>query len=240
MEANSLNNYFDHIFIISRCINFDRRKYMDKQLQILGVHNYSYWYVPDYDFENSLIFKKRDMQIGHQRCTFGHYSLWKTCYELKYNHILVLEDDTEFIKNIDIYNKLLEEFNHKKSQSDIYLFDYLFEIYDNFKFYLLSDNYYVNQNGLEYLIRKHEKYYMPSDQYFFQQLNSTKYISFSYINSWYGKNDEIIDTTVILDEKDLAIRLNVSSQFLSIQPDKPYDFINKELYINNEHNSTQI
>ena len=24
------NEYFDHIFVISRCINFDRRKFIDK------------------------------------------------------------------------------------------------------------------------------------------------------------------------------------------------------------------
>lgn len=40
----TLNNYFDHIFIISACKSFKRRENMDIQMKLINCDKYSYWY----------------------------------------------------------------------------------------------------------------------------------------------------------------------------------------------------
>ena len=202
------NKYFEHIFVISRCKNFERRKNLDKELERIGITNYQYWYMPDYDFKNSLIFKfgYKNMPISRQRCNFAHYSLWKTCYELNYNYILIIEDDAKFIDDLQKINEALE--NYKKQEYNIYMLDYaLNEIDKNSSEYLinylLGTCYVVNTKGLEYLIRCHEKYNIQIDHYFLKF--NKKYIE---INSHYFYFD--ISIPLYFDEKDISTNLEVS------------------------------
>ena len=161
------SKYFDHIYIITSCQNIDRQQKMDQKLKKLGITNYQYWWVPNYDFNNSLIFKETDLLFGHARTTFGHYSLWKVCYERQLKNVLILEDDLCFLKDINNIEEMLELYYSKRDKTDIYLFDYInyssIDINeDNYKnklqlYYLCSCYTLINNNSFEYLINLHEK-----------------------------------------------------------------------------------
>lgn len=248
----TLNNYFDHIFIISACKSFKRRENMDIQMKLINCDKYSYWYGPAYDFSNSKIFKENTnvTKLSYLRCSFAHYSLWKTCYELEYDNVLILEDDTMFLKNIDKCYKILDKFYNKKNNSDIYLFDYVFnnlslnsitfeDINIRIDKYLLGDNYYVNKKGLEYLIKMHEKMNYVCDMYFDKIIdldtgqsininNRFLYLKYSYFD---GCTNAIFEYDT--NNNIPFIKLNVSDERLSIQQDKEYDDnLDKNLYNN--------
>ena len=210
------NKYFDHIFVISRCINFDRRKNIDKQFTKLGITNYQYWYVPDYDLEHSKVFKYDSKKlIEQQRCTLGHYTLWKICYELKYDNILIFEDDIIFEDNLDLIQNMLDEY--AKSNSDIYLFDYKLRHSQNeYSDYLSTAAYYINQKGLKYIIKQHEYYNSLSDQYWFKF--NTDFID---IDKGYNIFVTITPNYKInfhFDKEDLETKLNISSIRFCKQP----------------------
>lgn len=228
-----MNRYFEHIFIVSACKFTERRQYMDKQMEYLGVKDYTYWYVPDYNFTNSLIFKDNPaIDDAHKRCIFGHYSLWKICYELGYDNVLIIEDDAKFISNISEYNRILKEFDDNRNLSNIYLFDYIdFDIYENnidAHAYMLCTCYYVNNKGLKYLIDKHETYNMHCDSYFVKSNNplpdsdNNDLIITNVENNGYTYN-------IRFNNDDILGMVNVASKRLCIQCDKEY--INKKINI---------
>lgn len=152
------NKYFNHIFVITRCSSFDRRKKLDSYFKEIGITNYQYIYNPDEDFSgNSKIFKANeiDIMIGHQRTSFAHYMLWKICYELNYNKVLICEDDINFIDNQDILYNMLELYYQKSLINDIYMFDYVLSYNsEDFCRYFMGSCYAVNNYGLKYLIKK--------------------------------------------------------------------------------------
>ena len=243
----TLNNYFDHIFIISACKNFKRRENMDIQMKLINCDKYSYWYGLQYDFSsNSKIFKENtNANLSHLSCSFAHYSLWKTCYELEYDNVLILEDDTMFLKNIDKCYEILDNFYNEKNNSDIYLFDYVFidsitfEVNIRIDKYLLGDNYYVNRKGLEYLIKMHEKMNYNCDTYFDKiiDLNTGQNIKYENNKVLYLKYHYFNGAKFAIFEYDTNnnipfIKLNVSDERLSIQQDKEYDNLDKNLYNN--------
>ena len=161
------NKYFDHIYVISWCQNFDRRKHIDEQFKKLGITNYQYWYMASYDLENSKIFKPgvEILNIHRKRSSLSHYTLWKTCYELEYDNILIIEDDAEFIDDLTKIQEMLELYIN--TDSDIYMFDYIYNTSNEYLTdYLFATCYAVHRYGLQYLIKQHEKYNIQCDHYF--------------------------------------------------------------------------
>lgn len=237
-----MDKIIDHIFIISRCSNFKRRKYLDKQLSYLGITNYQYWYVPDFDFDNSNIFKKlygEKISLSNRRTSIGHYFLWKMCNDLEYDNILIIEDDVEFIKDLNIYKKIIDDFNEVKHKFDIYMFDY-FKDYNYSHIidkYIFADCYFVNRNGLKFLINQHERYNLIVDHYFYDfSKNDNEYLCI--LNDFFG-------TKLIFLKEDKEMKLGISPIHLCIEPSK-YEELklykesidNPELYYKIEDDNT--
>lgn len=224
------NKYFDHIYIISRCKNFDRRQKLDEQLSKICLTNYKYWYVPDYEFTNSKLFLSNDyLTDSNKRCTMGHYSLWKITYELNYDNILIIEDDAAFLKDLSKIIEVLDEFEKNKSNSDIYMFDYAhYDDVEQIISYLLTTIYYVNRTGLEYLISMHETYNIAADNYFIDFYKMKDYDDdfIIYYSVYPGKCT--IDLLITKDKG--KMNLKVSKTHLAIQQDKPYQNVDKSLY----------
>ena len=175
------NKYFDHIYVISWCQNFDRRKHIDEQFKKLGITNYQYWYMASYDLENSKIFKPgvEILNIHRKRSSLSHYTLWKTCYELEYDNILIIEDDAEFIDDLTKIQEMLELYIN--TDSDIYMFDYIYNTSNEYLTdYLFATCYAVHRYGLQYLIKQHEKYNIQCDHYFFDLNKNYIFITTNY------------------------------------------------------------
>jgi hypothetical protein len=215
------DSYFDHIYVISRCKNFNRRNIINYQCKKLNIRNYNYWYVPDYDFNNKDSKYFVDHSNTHelastQRATFGHYTLWKTCYELNYDNVLIIEDDALFIDDESIISNALN--TYKKNNYDIYMFDYwnVYETPDMIG-YILSTCYCANKKGLEYLINMNEKYYLYTDCYFYKFKDHIK-----NLNEYSFYHDCFKDVKITLNNEYLNLKFEVSPEKICYQNDKNY------------------
>ena len=152
--------YFDHIFILSRCSNFDRRGKLNQELKRIGLYDYvTYLYQPDSELLTYDGYKNPYMTKAKVRCNYAHYSCIKMAYELNYDNILICEDDIVFYKDINKIKELLEEFYNNRDNYNIYLFDYISK--EDQKI-LMDENegngvlcagcYYLDIKGMKYLI----------------------------------------------------------------------------------------
>jgi len=85
------------------------------------------WYVLNYQ-------KNKYLYTAAFDCFLNHYSIIKTAYNRGVNSILVMEDDINFIDDIDCIK---------------YVFDHIPEDYDIIKFYNLHDCMYVSEVTIE-------------------------------------------------------------------------------------------
>ena len=207
------NKYFDHIYIISKSTNNSRREKLLPELNRVDLDNFK-WY---YTFENKLL------QVPHtenyynpnnttyKQVKFSHYSLIKTCYELGYNDILIFEDDIRFLKDISQIQKILDDFENKKSNIDIYLFDYYNDNNDKFMYYF-ADCYYLNRKAMEYVIYMMENYEFVIDEIWFYNFD------FSYI--FWNRSPEYDPIYIDFLEKFRTLKIGVPEDIhLCIQQD---------------------
>ena len=221
------DKYFDHIFVLSACKNFERRKVLEKEFDRIGLTNFIYMYQPeskllDYSRANKL----SDTYVGvdgynRVRCKYVHYNCIKTAYELGYDHICILEDDNIFLKDIDVIQHELDVFLKKRENINIYLFDYV----NFFNTYFFANFYYLNRFGMEYMIYMLETYKNNMNDHFF------------FSNDLLKLNNGIIYTIygIIIVPVEFVNNLNfgLSSTWLSTQSDKTEfnnHIINKNLY----------
>ncbi len=223
------NKYFDHIYVISRCKNFDRRNHIDYIFDKIGITNYTYWYVPDFNFKDSKIFKENKYitKESRRRCAFGHFSCWKCLYELDYDNILIVEDDASILYNEESIQEILDEFEQKKDISDIYMFDNIFYSGDDFaNLYYIGTMYYCNRKGLDYLIRQHEKYNIMNDLYFYD-FEKTRNSELNFIKvEWDLHLGDYKYIHQSFNLEDISMLLNRSSRPLALQKDKALSDVN--------------
>ena len=224
MEIN-WNKYFDHIFVISGCSNFERRNWIDQEFKRVGIDHFNYWY----NFsDNKRLILYEHLFKSHNYISYGHYSLIKTCYELGYDHVLICEDDICFLNDLDKIYDILEEFNHLKSDINFYLFDY----YRSTPFTITyADCYYLDRKGMEYLIYCLENYPINIDCFwsYLENNSGNTYLEYNYI--YYPQIRQPMH--IIIKEPILPVYLKVPDVHLCIQKfnsDVPYDFLDETLY----------
>lgn len=179
------NKYFDHIFILSRCSNFNSRETLNQELKRIGLYDYvTYLYQPD---SKLLYYESSQLSETTYRATYAHYSCIKMAYELNYDHILILEDDITFIKDLNTLYDELENFYNKRENVDIYLFEYIIQK-DNMmsisnEYNILDDGCtYMNRHGMEYLIYCLEHFKdLQSDMFYISLLNEYYSVEYNYL-----------------------------------------------------------
>ena len=207
------NKYFDHIFILSRCSNFERRENLNKELKRIGLYDYvTYLYQPDSELLN---YNSSKLSKKAFRCKYAHYSCIKMSYELGYDNICILEDDMIFLKSIDEIEKQLEIFLENKINSNIYLFDYIQNnTYKHNDQYFLADFYWLDKHGMKYLIYLLETCpNIMNDSIFLPYLNN-----FVEYSTYMILSKEIIDYINIKKENNiLPININISPKRICVQ-----------------------
>ena len=179
------NKYFDNVYILSGCSNFEKREQLKNEFNRIGLKKYHWWY----GYKNNLIeLQAQDKVESHTITTYSHYGLIKTCYDLGYDHVLIMEDDVRFLNNINEIETQLNIFLDNKDKCDFYLFDYW--IYQNaiFKF----DCIYLNRKAMEYMIYCLEHFDLVIDNYLITlYLYPNNYIKMSYTfgNDYFGYKD---------------------------------------------------
>lgn len=157
-----MKTQFDKVYIISLISNKDRQEFIKYQMKELDI-NFEFIYGIDFynlkhdRFNNEITYPdlidwdvlNNDKIYG---CTLCNYKAILQAYEFGYNNILIIEDDTCFIKDKDILNYYL---NNIPDDCDFITFTPRF-INDNerHQFIKLSllyqDNKYIKLNNKEY------------------------------------------------------------------------------------------
>jgi GR25 family glycosyltransferase involved in LPS biosynthesis len=89
LPENSIKKYIDHIFYINLEKRTDRREHIEKILQDYNLFDISERYVAINTPHSGII-----------GCSQSHLNVLKLARERKYNNILILEDDFEFIVSL--------------------------------------------------------------------------------------------------------------------------------------------
>jgi len=204
MEIN-WNKYFNHIFVISGCSNFERRNWIDQEFKRVGIEHFNYWY--NFSDNKRLILNK--IRLNHNYIAYGHYSLIKTCYELGYDNVLIFEDDVCFLNDLKTIYNTLEEFDKIKPEINACLFDYL--PWDE-HIILFADCYYLDRKGMEYLINCLETYPLNVDCYWYKELLYPN--NFDRLDLLYNTATDYGDINISIDK---PIQLYLSPTVLCIQ-----------------------
>lgn len=215
------NKYFDHIYILTRCSSFDRRKICESELHRIGLYNYHWWYNCDNELMNydKII---NNYGKGTQRAAYGHYTLIKTLYELNYDNVLIMEDDNCFLNDINKIQEQLDIFLSNKNNCDEYYFDYVI----NNNSITFHNCHYINRRMMKYYIYNMEHYGLINDNYVpIYFLSPNDYIEFSYTYMYNTIDDDETKYKYIKiprEEHLLPIQVILSPIRICVQPDKLY------------------
>ena len=219
------NKYFEHIYIYSCTSNFERREKLDKELQRIGCNNYKYYYSPkDNQLMNYEHFHNH-MARSHKNITFGEYTLIKTCYELGYNNILLIEDDLRFLKDINEIETQLNIFLENRDKCNFYFFDYVIFNYCIFNFSCV----YLDRKGMEYIIYCIENFPLVIDNYFhINYLYPNNCTSMNYNYTYYYSDNECYQCDINIGNNVLPIQVMVAPKRLCIQEDVQTSYLEKQ------------
>lgn len=118
----------DKIFVINLKHRLDRKEQILKELEIQNITNYEFFngvqatendilkWNSNYCISKSSCFSDPGKfllyQIGSFGCLQSHIEICKIALERDYKNILILEDDTKFIKNIEFLYKYSKQINN--------------------------------------------------------------------------------------------------------------------------------
>lgn len=174
----SLNNYFDHIY----CINLSRRQ--DRKQRCKNIFKKHQIDAEFFDaIDGSTIETKQFKYDAHAKpyfsvgmigCTHSFIKVFEDAKQKKYQTILVLEDDVEFVEN---FNKLFKEYfeqipnnwtmlytsgNHRGEQYIQQTTENIYRIKNTLTAHFLGLKYEI----LDELIKETSKFTMPNDWHF--------------------------------------------------------------------------
>lgn len=103
---------FDRVFV--QCFTgyaLERQAALDAELERVGLWMAErHWACPN-PFDDLLADRVgyyKPKAVGGFQCVLGHYQIIKTAYERGFAHILVLEDDVRFLKDLDALGRAIE------------------------------------------------------------------------------------------------------------------------------------
>jgi GR25 family glycosyltransferase involved in LPS biosynthesis len=175
--------YFDHIYCIHYLPYKERYGKCANELTRVGIREsgvFSWkltWDSPIFDKMYQVC--NAAPSVGCMKIGFAHYMCIKEAYELGFKHVLILENDNIFLKDVDAIEKIL---NGLTDDYDICFLDKIpaktakyeeavAEAGDgNFidigkNFYVLANCYALSRKGMEHVIRNQENRLAISDTY---------------------------------------------------------------------------
>jgi GR25 family glycosyltransferase involved in LPS biosynthesis len=189
---------FDKIYCLHYLPNKDRVDNIYDELKKVGLLDTDIfeWYITypsgmdEIKIKSLLKYKNgpvsRHFGKGAYNCTLGHYSIIKTAYELGYNHIMIMEDDIEFLNDTNIveniinnipddynvisfdigndgtntpYENMMNIVNNPNNKINDYFVKY------NHNMGASSGCYALSRKGMKHIIDGQERKFMPADYY---------------------------------------------------------------------------
>lgn len=176
--------HFDHIYCIHYIPYTDRYAKCLAELTRVGIRNsgvFSWkitWDSPLFDKFYQVC--NAAPSVGCMKVGFSHYMCIKEAYELGFNHVLILENDNIFLKDVDEIERIL---NDLPEDYDICFLDKIpsktakyeeaivnDKVNDSFididkKFYVLANCYALSRKGMEHVLKSQERRLAISDSY---------------------------------------------------------------------------
>ena len=148
---------FDAIYCISLADNISRRDDLKKELKRVGIldSNVFHWKITAKNELYKYIWSNQSLKanrwwfhlIGSLNCTLEHYAIYKESIALGYKHILILEDDIVFLKNIKEIEKTI---NNIPENYDILKFNSYFPTTSEEKLKEVIENNKINDYYFDY------------------------------------------------------------------------------------------
>lgn len=148
---------FDAIYCISLADNISRRDDLKKELKRVGILDSTvfHWKITVKNELYKYIWSNQSLKanrwwfhlIGSLNCTLEHYAIYKESIALGYKHILVLEDDIIFLKNIKEIEKTI---NNIPENYDILKFNSYFPTTSEEKLKEVIENNKINDYYFDY------------------------------------------------------------------------------------------
>ena len=176
--------YFDHIYCIHYMPYQDRYAKCRDELTRVGIKDsgvFSWkltWDSPI--FEKLYQVCNAAPSIGCMKVGFAHYMCIKEAYELGFKHILILENDNIFLKDVDEIQRILDDLPEDydicfldKIPSKLAKYDEALKndrVNDSYididkKFYVLANCYALSRKGMKHVLDSQEKRLAISDSY---------------------------------------------------------------------------
>lgn len=176
--------HFDHIYCIHYLPYTDRyAKCLDELTRVgirkSGVFSWKItWDSPIFDKLYEVC--NAAPSVGCMKVGFSHYMCIKEAYELGFNHVLILENDNIFLKDLNKLEKIIEDipedydicFLDKIPQSNKKYAEAIknkrvgnFFIDIDKDFYVLANCYALSRKGMEHVIKCQERRLAISDSY---------------------------------------------------------------------------
>lgn len=226
------DKYFNNIYVVSRCSNFQQREKLEREFKRIGLKNYNWFYNCDDELINYERFIDYHRSKAAVRCTIGHYRLIKTLYELNYDNVLIIEDDVHFLKDINKIKKQLELFNKQKNLCNCYFFSYV--IYQKISIFL-ADFYYMDRKTMKYLIYCYEHFPCPNDNYLFTNYlypNNNGSVTMKFKGT---SSDTFVEAKIPQEANLLPLQIILAPQRICVQPDKIAFYTNEtKEYVKNK------
>ena len=183
----------DKIFIINLEYRTDRKELMIKELKKHNISNYEFFKavrpsiqdIKEWNNNYCLHVKKSfpdsnkflNYIIGCLGCLKSHVEVCKLALERNYKNILILEDDTEFIHNLDILYKFSSQINDNYDM--LYLCgshngprERITENIVKIKGTNTTGSYLITQNAMKYLLENINSYSKEIDVFYAEEIQN--------------------------------------------------------------------
>ena len=173
----------DNIFIINLETRKDRKNKMINEMKKQNITNFEFFKAIKPNIEEVNKWNKNfcietprdDYKIGCLGCLKSHLEVIKISIERRYNNVLILEDDTEFVRN---YNELFNDLNEINNSFDMF---YLAGSHIGNKIPITNNvmkiigtyttgSYIINKKAMEFFINNIEGYNKEVDVFFGKEL----------------------------------------------------------------------
>ena len=196
------SKYFDKIYCLHFIPYTERKKLMDFQLKRVGIldsgiFEYSFTYGNQQEKKFKQYVKKIRPQIENDKfisipILYGHYKIIKKAKEQNLQHILILEDDARFLKDLDKIEQIL---SNRPKNANVILYDKFIikselnkqfkpinNYYNTFECCCSTGCYSLDNIGIKYLLHKYETYPQTADGYFYAAKDCLKGLTYCCSN----------------------------------------------------------
>lgn len=203
---NKLKEKFDICYVLNVSDRKDRRDNMEFQFNDIGIEdiNHSDWiryhYTTRFPYNDIIMAafnstkKGRFTKPNEYDCARNHYAIVKECFDRGFNHILIMEDDIKFLKDVqtlyDFINNIPNDYDilqfggfttDKRCLDILNKIDEFWVMHKGIQLWNAS-MYALSRKGMEFYIKFMNKFFWVADGPLYMAPNNDKLVN-TYIST---------------------------------------------------------